>query len=430
MVQSQHGNNQDPTAFTKGLTLNLHSTIGGEKISFNKRITDIGASFDSEGSFICKTPGIYAFSFYGLTEQNSKLWLEMMKNDHLIASIFAYNVADYADAGNAVIVHLNIGDKVYVKAHNNSVHTLYGRTNQIYNTFTGELLFADNLELDGGPVGFSAVLTMNVTLSGGSVLNYNKVITNIGSGYNSNTGTFTSPIEGTYLFHFHALSYESSEFWLELFHDSHYILGSYGYTGGYYADAGNTAVLHLRKGETVKIKARPGRDARLYGDDDEYYTTFCGALLSPVIYGSGYDLQSEVAFSVGLSHNEHSSSKIVFNVVFLNQQNSYSTNTGIFTAPVAGIYAFHYHALAQRALSEWVELYHNKMYVNSLYAHAAGGYGPGSNSAVLELDVGDTVYLTMQNHGSYLYGGSDNNIYCTFSGYLLSPTALHGAVIG
>lgn len=101
----------------------------------------------------------------------------MMKNDQLIASIFAYTVGDYADAGNAVIVHLNTGDKVYVKAHNNYVHTLYGRTNQIYNTFTGELLFADNL----------------------------------------------APIEGTYLFHFHALSYENSEFWLELFHDSHYV---------------------------------------------------------------------------------------------------------------------------------------------------------------------------------------------------------------
>lgn len=79
------GNTQTPTAFTKGQTANLHLTKG-EKIPFNKRITEFGANFDADGSFVCQTPGLYAFTFYGLTEQNWELWLEMMKNDQLIAS--------------------------------------------------------------------------------------------------------------------------------------------------------------------------------------------------------------------------------------------------------------------------------------------------------------------------------------------------------
>ena len=86
VVQCQDpGNTQTPTAFTKGQTTNLHLTKG-EKIPFNKRITEFGATFDAEGAFVCQTPGLYAFTFYGLTEQNWELWLEMMKNDQLIAS--------------------------------------------------------------------------------------------------------------------------------------------------------------------------------------------------------------------------------------------------------------------------------------------------------------------------------------------------------
>lgn len=65
------------------------------------------------------------------------------------------------------------------------------------------------------------------------------------------------------------------------------MVATYGYTSGSYADSGNSVVLHLKKGDTIKVKARPGTDVKLYGDSDEYYTTFCGALLSPTVHGSG-----------------------------------------------------------------------------------------------------------------------------------------------
>ncbi|XP_062597420.1 uncharacterized protein LOC134258848, partial [Saccostrea cucullata] len=285
-TQSSVGSIQAPTAFTKGQTIDVHVS-NGENILYNKRITEIGASFDSEGSFVCQTPGLYAFTFYGLTAEDSRLWLEMMKTDELIASIFGHTKNDYADSGNAAIVHLNTGDKVYVKAHNNYNHALFGRADQIYTTITGELLFADNIELDVenfyGPVGFSAILTKHASVSGGSAVIYDKAFTNIGSAYNTTTGTFTAPVEGTYLFHFHALAYENTDFWLELFHNENYVISSYGYTEGSYADAGNTAVLHLKKGDIVKTNARLGTTARLYGASNELYTTFCGALLSPTV---------------------------------------------------------------------------------------------------------------------------------------------------
>lgn len=75
------------------------------------------------------------------------------------------------------------------------------------------------------------------------------------------------------------------EAWLELFHNDQYVVASYGYVKGYYADSGNSVVLQLKKWDTVKVKARSGSDVRLYGNYDEFYTS--GALLAPSIHGVG-----------------------------------------------------------------------------------------------------------------------------------------------
>lgn len=70
---------------------------------------------------------------------------------------------------------------------------------------------SSNLELDTvntyGAVGFSAVMRVNASISDGSVVIYDTAITNIRNTYDTTSGTFTAPLEGTYVFHFHALSH-------------------------------------------------------------------------------------------------------------------------------------------------------------------------------------------------------------------------------
>uniref|UniRef100_K1QV84 C1q domain-containing protein n=1 Tax=Magallana gigas TaxID=29159 RepID=K1QV84_MAGGI len=51
-------------------------------------------------------------------------------NLHL-TKVYAYTYADYADAGNAAILHLNVGDKVYLKAHDDYDQTFFGQGDQI-----------------------------------------------------------------------------------------------------------------------------------------------------------------------------------------------------------------------------------------------------------------------------------------------------------
>lgn len=78
-----------------------------------------------------------------------------------------------------------------------------------------------------------------------------------------------------------------------------------------------------------------------------------------------------------------------------------------------------YHA--QQGLEIWVELYH------SLYDHISEIYGPRNNFAVLELVAG--VLMDIKHHDSFLYGGGDE-VYSTFSGYLLSPIDSIHPVVG
>lgn len=46
------------------------------------------------------------------------------------------------------------------------------------------------------------------------------------------------------------------EAWYELFHNDQYVVTTYGYKSGSYsyADSGKYVVLHLKKGDTIKIR--------------------------------------------------------------------------------------------------------------------------------------------------------------------------------
>lgn len=60
------------------------------------------------------------------------------------------------------------------------------------------------------------------------------------------------------------------EAWLELFHNDQYVVASYGYVKGYYADSGNSVVLHLKNG--IPSRLRP--DEVLTSDCMEIMTSF------------------------------------------------------------------------------------------------------------------------------------------------------------
>ncbi|XP_030286577.1 complement C1q-like protein 4 [Sparus aurata] len=109
---------------------------------------------------------------------------------------------------------------------------------------------------------------------------------------------------------------------------------------------------------------------------------------------------------------------LAYNKVHTNTGDAYNSCTGIFTAPVAGVYyfTFFYHAGGHHA-SE-LHLFKNCEMIVRSSDHKTGSDNAdnGGNAAVLQLQQGDQVYVRMlaQKH----VWAADNST--SFSGFLLS----------
>ena len=104
---------------------------------------------------------------------------------------------------------------------------------------------------------------------------------------------------------------------------------------------------------------------------------------------------------------------------------NFDVNSGIFTAPVDGVYMFAFSCRSFRSVHTWVSLRHNDKIVGSAYDHFYSANDtkiPNNRSSsvsllkLLTLIKGDRVYV--RNDGSsYMY--DNNNVYTNFLGFKL-----------
>ncbi|XP_071750455.2 uncharacterized protein LOC139907852 [Centroberyx gerrardi] len=131
----------------------------------------------------------------------------------------------------------------------------------------------------------------------------------------------------------------------------------------------------------------------------------------------------KVAFSAGLTDAGqigplNTETTLIYSKVITNIGQAYNPNTGIFTAPVRGVYYFRFTAFETRN-PQWlgVYLYHNDHSV-LFVSEVAKGHVSISSALTLELGEGDVVYMSLYaNYGIY------DDVYnrTTFSGFLLFP---------
>ncbi|KAK9968207.1 hypothetical protein ABG768_002542 [Culter alburnus] len=135
--------------------------------------------------------------------------------------------------------------------------------------------------------------------------------------------------------------------------------------------------------------------------------------------------QPKVAFSADLGIRgdlgPHSTEiTLTFNNVFTNIGNNYNPTTGLFTAPVKGVYYFRFTACGvQIRQSLGASLYKNGQKIVSVGQwrnHDQHRYA--SNGAVLQLEVDDVVCMKLLL-GYTIYDSPDN--LSTFSGFLIYP---------
>ncbi|XP_071325281.1 collagen alpha-2(VIII) chain-like [Trachinotus anak] len=133
---------------------------------------------------------------------------------------------------------------------------------------------------------------------------------------------------------------------------------------------------------------------------------------------------SKVAFSAALTDSGllgpfNTDTTIVFSNVFTNIGKAYNPFTGIFTAPIKGVYYFRFTGMDYRSkVHMGMALYKNDERIMLTYEiNVNNGYFEHmSNGVTLELEKGDVVFLRLPaNKGLY----DNNESHNTFSGFLL-----------
>ena len=117
-----------------------------------------------------------------------------------------------------------------------------------------------------------------------------------------------------------------------------------------------------------------------------------------------------------------STGTVVFDTVMLNQGSHYDNSTGIFTAPIAGLYSFSFNVLSDNDGSD-------SYFSTSLYKNGSGyarvqnrteddnDFG-SSMSVIASLSASNTVQVVQHTVNVYGTTSSDDN-YTWFCGYLI-----------
>ncbi|XP_026878132.2 cerebellin-1-like [Electrophorus electricus] len=135
----------------------------------------------------------------------------------------------------------------------------------------------------------------------------------------------------------------------------------------------------------------------------------------------------KVAFSASLleyasGHNgpfNSVTSPMIYKNVFTNFGNGYDSSTGIFTAPVKGVYYFRFYAHCHVGNKMAVSLYKNGAMQCSVFSwKPTNTNGNASNGIVLTLEKGDQIFTKLWDK-TWVY--DDPASYTSFGGFLLFP---------
>ncbi|XP_072534741.1 cerebellin-2-like [Salminus brasiliensis] len=136
-----------------------------------------------------------------------------------------------------------------------------------------------------------------------------------------------------------------------------------------------------------------------------------------------FHAKRKVAFSASLLESGHGHTgpygtdiTLVYKYVFTNIGNGYNPATGIFTAPVRGVYQFSFHTHGAGGRTSGVNLYKNGHFVAGTHAYQGKDSVSSSNGVSLLLEVGDVVCLKLEA-SKWIYDSILHH--STFSGEIL-----------
>ncbi|XP_075901867.1 complement C1q tumor necrosis factor-related protein 4-like [Nelusetta ayraudi] len=315
-------------------------------------------------------------------------------------------------------------------------------------------------------VAFAASLGGNglvKTTSGNRDLIYRDVLTNVGGAYNQETGVFTAPIRGVYYVRFTANAPTDFTMSAVLYKNGQQVqLIAHEQPSGSGSDtASNGAALLLEEGDRLSMQL--WHNTQIW-DNSNHHSTFSGFLLFPMVDEppTKVDMETElvnlqasikqlrtentgvqerleatelqlrtmrevpkVAFAAslggnGLQKTTSGSKTLIYTDVLTNIGQAYNPETGVFTAPIRGVYYVRFTANAPTDFTMSAVLYKNGQQVQLIVHEQPSGSGSdtASNGATLLLEEGDTLSMQLWDNTQIW---DNSNHHSTFSGFLLFP---------
>ncbi|XP_063410386.1 complement C1q subcomponent subunit B-like [Mytilus trossulus] len=107
---------------------------------------------------------------------------------------------------------------------------------------------------------------------------------------------------------------------------------------------------------------------------------------------------------------------VKFDKVWTNNADGYDPSSGVFTAPLSGLYHFAAVVMSSSVGNMYLRLFHNNDNITSTRTKVKG-YMTGTFDVVLTLKKEDKIYIKSGHNSQSIF--SDGNNYSTFSGNLI-----------
>lgn len=115
-----------------------------------------------------------------------------------------------------------------------------------------------------------------------TTLIYKHIFLNIGEGYNPNTGIFTAPLKGAYVFRVFSkgVGQTANAMTAGLFKNDRHVFSIHAHQSGGFYSSSNGASLALEKGDTVSVRLYAG--TWIFDNGEHHHSSFSGHLLFPL----------------------------------------------------------------------------------------------------------------------------------------------------
>nr|KAG5690483.1 hypothetical protein BaRGS_033323 [Batillaria attramentaria] len=302
--------------------------------------------------------GVYSFFLTEMSASTASqhgLYLAIVKEGAVLDYVYAEGSDSSEEGSSQVTTHLAAGQQTLVQQQAALIQTM-----QADLTAAKHRLSTLEHGFHTHDTKISAIQQKQAQAATHSTLIFDKIVYNLGNGYSTRTGIFTAPVSGVYSFFLNAMSVTSHHaLRLQIAREGSTLDTVYAEGGNDVNDQGSSEVTtHLKAGQQTLVQQQAALIQTMQADltAAKHRLEYSGTWLphhDTKISGIQQKQAQAAAFSVRFANDDSSHgipltahSTLKFDKIIYNLGNGYDTRTGIFTAPVTGVYAFFLNAMS------------------------------------------------------------------------------------